>query len=539
MKSKNYPLYKVDPLGSIRDLVDNCAVKYGDSPAFTFERDKERVSISYRQFRADTEALGTALHDLGLKNSKIALIGENSYEWIVSYIAAVNGGNVIVPLDKELSPAEIANLLRDCQADAIIHSDNYKSLVDGLPKQELNIRHKISMKDQIPALIARGKELVKTGSPYTDYAIDNTALSTIIYTSGTTGVSKGVMLSHKSISSDVVVSCRNCTFSGVSLLVLPLHHSFAFTGGILIMMNWGCNIVINRGLKEVAGDLVKYKPSNTLLVPLFVETFYKKVWDSAKKSGKDGMLKKLVGLSNLFLKLGIDLRPKLFKKVLEAFGGELDVVITGGAPIDSAYIKGFRDFGLKVLNGYGISECSPVVSVNRNHYYRDGSIGLVLPEIEVKILDPDQNGHGEICVKGDIVMLGYYQNEQATKDAFDDGWFKTGDIGYLDSDNFLFISGRKKNVIILGNGKNVYPEELEFALSSNIPYIKESVVYAEGDDIAAEIFLDTENHPDCAALLDDDIKKLNQTMPVSKHIRKTKIRDTEFPKTTTKKIKRW
>jgi long-chain acyl-CoA synthetase len=288
----------------------------------------------------------------------------------------------------------------------------------------------------------------------------------------------------------------------------------------------------------VVADLERYKPANICLVPLFLEKFYKRIWNTAKKKGKDGLLKNLITVSNALLRIGIDVRRTLFKSVLQAFGGNLKLIITGGAPVDTKYTQGLRDFGVNVLNGYGITECSPMVSANRNKHYNDSSVGPSLPCCEIKISEPDENGHGEIMVRGDIVMLGYYKNEQATKDVFDGEWFRTGDIGYMGKDGFLFISGRKKNLIILSNGKNVYPEEIEFALLNHIPYILEAVVYAEGNTIAAEVFLDTENEPDCAARLSKDISAFNGTVPLFKNIGKTVVRDSEFPKTTTKKIKR-
>jgi long-chain acyl-CoA synthetase len=284
--------------------------------------------------------------------------------------------------------------------------------------------------------------------------------------------------------------------------------------------------------------MVKFKPFNMILVPLFVETIYKKIWADAKKQDKDKMLKKMVGVSNRLLKIGIDIRHLLFKSVIKSFGGNLKLIVSGGAPLDPRYVKGFREIGIIVLNGYGITECSPIVSVNRNEYYRDGSVGQIYSCCEVKIAEPDENGHGEICVKGKNVMLGYYKNEQATKEAFDGEWFKTGDIGYLDQDGFLFISGRKKNLIILSNGKNVYPEEMEYAILTDIPYVKEVVVYAESDAIVAEIFLDDKNYPDCTLTINGDISRLNRTLPLYKNIGKIVIRDIEFPKTTVKKIKR-
>ena len=468
---------------------------------------------------------------MGLRGGKVAVIGENCYEWILTYFAVVNSGNVIVPLDRELPTADIKNLIDDSGAEFFVFADSFADVATYLQGNDASVKCYINM-SKIPELVEQGK------AQNVDYEIDNTASAALLYTSGTTGMAKGVMLSHHSLACDMVAAAQMVKIRGNNLLVLPLHHSFGFTACVLYMMYQGSETIINKSLKNLLDDFAKFKPNNVFLVPLFVETFYKRIWDSAQKKGKDGLLRKLIKVSNVLLKVGIDVRRKLFKSVLQAFGENLELMVTGGAPIDNKYVQGLRDFGITTLNGYGITECSPIVSVNRNDYYRDGSAGQLLPACDVKILEPNENGHGEICVKGDIVMLGYYNNEQATAEAFDGEWFKTGDIGYLDSDGFLHISGRKKNLIVLSNGKNVYPEELEFALLNNIPYIKEAVVYANGNQIEAEVFLDAEGNPDCASRLDNDIIELNRTLAGYQNISKTVIRDTEFPKTTTKKIKR-
>lgn len=535
---KKYPFYQVETIDNLKELVNYVAEKYGDNSAFTFERNAEIVSISYRQFKSDVAALGTALFDLNVHNTKIAVIGENSYEWILTYVAIVNSGNVVVPLDKELPAAEIKALLDDSNAEALVHSDGFDHVAAYLNENEAGILHYVSM-NALPEMIKKGNALIQQGdNRMIDSELDNHALAALLYTSGTTGVAKGVMLSHFNIARNTVAACQYVGIFGNNMLVLPLHHSFGFTAGVSSMLLHGSEIAINSSLKNILSDLEKFKPYNMFLVPLFVETFYKRIWDSAKKQGKDDLLKKLIRISNALLRIGIDLRRVLFKSVLHAFGGNLKLLVSGGAPLDTKYILGLRDFGITVLNGYGITECSPIVSVNRNKYYRDGSIGPVLPCCDVKIFEPDEKGHGEIYVKGDNVMLGYYKNEQATKEAFDDGWFKTGDYGYLDKDGFLFISGRKKNLIVLSNGKNVYPEEVEAALLNHIPYIIETVVYADENTIIAEVFLDTENDPDCASRVDNDVVMLNRMLPPYMHIGKTVVRDTEFPKTTTKKIKR-
>jgi len=537
LKNKQYPLYQVSQISDLKELVNHAAFKYADAPAFAYERKKEPISVSYKQFKSDVDALGTALFDLGIQNAVVAVIGENSYEWILTYLAVVSSGNVIVPLDRELPPEDVRSIFADCGAAVFVFSDTYADIADHMQSSNAMILRYINM-NKLPSLLERGNALIQQGEKRAvDYEIENKAMAAIIYTSGTTGAPKGVMLSHYAISRNAVAACQHVGIFGSNMLVLPLHHSFSFTAAIAAMLLKGSRIFINASLKNVLSDMGKNKPHNMFLVPLFVETFYKKIWEGAKKQRKDGLLKMLIKISNAFLKAGIDLRRILFKSVLQAFGGNLKLIVTGGAAIDAKYIRGFRDLGINVLNGYGITECAPIVSVNRNQHYRDGSAGPVLPCCDVKVINPDENGNGEICVMGDVVMLGYYNNAQATKEAFDGEWFKTGDLGRLDKDSFLFITGRKKNLIVLSNGKNVYPEDLEFALQ-NIPCIKEAAVTADGDAIVAEVFLDTENDPGCVSRLDGEIIALNRTLPAYKKISKTVIRDKEFPKTTAKKIKR-
>ena len=537
MNNCNYPCYKVSKINNLRELVAVSAQQFGDMPAFTYERKKERISISYDKFRSDVAALGASLFGEVEAGRTVAVIGENSFEWILSYFAVVNSGNIVVPLDKELPAAEIKTLLDDSGTEMLIFSDDYSDIAEYMRENSANIQQYINMR-QLQELVSQGIDALRNGGKNpADRELDGDALAALLYTSGTTGTPKGVMLSHFCLASDTVAACQYVGILGSNMLVLPLHHSFGFVAGVCSMLLHGSEIFINSSLKNTLSDLKKYKPDNMFLVPLFVETFYKKIWETAHKEGKDKLLKRMIGISSALLRVGIDLRRKLFKSVIESFGGNLKLIVSGGAPLDPNYVTGFRALGINVLNGYGITECSPIVAVNRNDYYRDGSVGLILPCCEVKIAMPDENGNGEICVKGDIVMRGYYHNEHATQDTFDGEWFKTGDVGYLDRDGFLFISGREKNLIVLGNGKNVYPEEIENELL-HIEYVKEAVVYAEDNLITAEFFLDTESFPDCATRLERDIMYLNKTMPIYKNIGRTKIRETEFPKTTTKKIKR-
>jgi len=374
---------------------------------------------------------------------------------------------------------------------------------------------------------------------------DSTAA--ILYTSGTTGHAKGVALSHRAIARDAVASRMSVEIYGDNLLVLPLHHSYSFTAGVAVTLLSGSRICINSGIKNVLTDFKKYAPQTIFLVPLFVENFYKKIWSGAKAQKRDKTLRSLIKMSNTMLAAGIDMRPTLFKSVRRSFGGGLRLIVCGGAPLEPKYVAGFRDFGITVLNGYGITECAPVVSVNRNHHYCDGSAGLPLPGCEVTIRDPDESGLGEICVRGDTVMQGYHNNDAATDDAFADGWFRTGDIGYINDDGFVFVTGRRKNLIVLSNGKNVYPEELEAGLME-IPLVKEVVVRevsAKGhsDVVAAEIFPD---HEEASSLgidnlqgyFEKSVEEFNKQNPTYKRIRRVILRETEFEKTTTKKIKR-
>ena len=543
MKKAQYPYYEVERIDNLNEMAEKCADRYGDAAAFTFACGKKEIkTVSYRQFKSEVNQLGAVFYSMGLQNARIAIIGENSYEWILAYFAAVTRACVAVPIDRELTAEEIAGILSHCECGALVFSDTYSDIRDKIESSGLRIEHFINMKS-ISGLLEKGKELLSKGeAEAVNNRIDNDAAAVIVYTSGTTGVSKGVMLSQKNLCADTAASLASLHFEGKSLLVLPLHHTFTFTGNVLVMFYSGTTIAINKSLKNMSGDLIRHKPQNMLCVPLLLETLYKKIWENAQKSGKDRLLKKLIKISGVLLLCGIDVRRRLFKSVLAALGGNIDTIISGGAPLDVKYVKGFRDFGINVLNGYGISECAPVVAVNRNEYYRDGSVGLPLRSCEVRLSGENENGEGEILVRGDNVMLGYYKNEQATKEAFDGEWFKTGDIGRLDKDGFLYITGRIKNLIILSNGKNVYPEELEMKLL-DIPLISEALIRGEDDQICAEIFLNKgyikeNNIEDPEAALQKEIDRLNKTLPLFKCIARVRLRDTEFPKTSSKKIKR-
>ncbi|MDR1688463.1 MAG: AMP-binding protein [Clostridiales bacterium] len=517
MISANYPLYEVEPLGDLRELVNHNAEKYGSDPAFIFERNNEIISVSYQQFKADIEALGTAFYDMDIKNAKIAVLGENSYEWILTYFTTVNSGNVIVPLDNQLPVEEVKNLVEHSEASVFIYSESYSDIAEHLKENVASIKHYINMKN-LRNLKERGFTLLVKGvNSVADYKLDQSVLAMLSYTSGTTGKAKGVMLSHSNLTSEAVAICKNIFFPKKSLLVLPLHHASGFLA-FLCMSIYGTSIVINSSMKNLRSDFLKYEPHITVFVPLMIETFYKQLKSISNancgKQTTEGYASQL-------------------------FGENLSVIISGGAPLDKQLVEGFRTFGIEVINAYGLTECSGIISTGRNDYNRAGSCGQIVPCAEVKVSNPDKNGHGEIWTRGKHVMLGYYKNEQASKEVFVDEWLKTGDIGYVDADGFLYVTGRAKNMILLSNGKNVYPEEVEMVIQHNLTYVKEVVVYADDNEIVAEMFLDIVNHPECLSGLNHDIGELNRSLPPFKNISRIVVRETEFPKTTTRKIKRW
>lgn len=533
---KEYPLYDAPQIKDLKHLIDYAAENYGNAPAFTFERDGEDVTVDYIQMKNDIYALGTYFYSLGLRGEKIAVIGENSYEWIITYFAAVDGSNVIVPIDKELGSTEIANLIKSCEAKAFVYAESKKAFIEDAKAEMPTVEHYVAMVD-FGDIIAKGCDMIENGNDeFEKNEIDLEALCTLIYTSGTTGTPKGVMLNQRNLTVDMVNSCTNFLEPAGTVVVLPLHHTFGFMAGILCQIHRGYPVYINNNLKNVLKDIQKAKPHHISVVPLFVETFYKSLWRTVRKQKKEKLLKALIKVSNGLRKVGIDLRKQLFQSVKNGFGGNLEMIIAGGAPLDLKYAKGFEDIGIQIMNGYGITECSPIVSTDRNKKYLFGGAGVPIPGVEVKINEPNEDGEGEILVKGDIVMMGYYNNPEATAEAFVDGWFKTGDVGRIEEHGFIIITGRKKNIIILSNGKNVYPEEIEAVILNNVEGVNEVVVFGEDDVICAEIYTET---PDEKERIKKDVQALNDTLPPMKHIRRVVFRDTEFEKTTTKKIKRF
>jgi len=540
MNNKPYPLYEIPDVCTLRELVDNGREKGEFVTAFYRGRQNDRP-ITFGDCSRIVERLGTYLLSLGLHSDHIAIIGENSTEWVLSFLAVTNSGNTAVPIDRGLPNEDLAELVLHSDCRAILYSEKCRRTMEflqDLGKPYIDIMY--MPLSEFDAYVADGARLLDEGNTQFEdvgETIGRDTLASIVYTSGTSGRMKGVMLSHGNLTSDTVGACRNAEAENAQLL-LPLHHTFAWSSQMLAAFIYIKDLHISGNLKHILRDFQRNCPQNVAAVPMMVDMLYKGVWDTAKRSGSDRRLKRGIRLSRFLMKFGIDRRRSLFREVHENFGGRLALIICGGAALDPETEKGLYDLGIQVLNGYGITECSPIVSVNRNHHYKFGSVGLPLPCNRIKIDDPDENGIGEIMVAGSNVMLGYYKDPEATEAAFDGEWFRTGDYGRIDKDGFLFITGRKKNLIILANGENVMPEELEMKLG-RLEYVVDVVCYEENGSITAEFYLDEEHFSDARSRLEEDIGIFNRTMPMQKNISGVKIRDIPFEKTTTMKIKRY
>jgi long-chain acyl-CoA synthetase len=506
---KNIPLYEVREITSLKDMISSSTELFGDKPAFLMKHKGEEGyrPVTYRQYKKDVDAFGTALLSLGLKGKRIALIGENRYEWSVSYLAVVNGAGIIVPLDKELPQNEIENLLVRAEVDAIIYSGSNSEQVTNISQKFDSTKFYISMEGledndrfiSFSRLLKKGHELVNSGDrSYIDAEIDVKAMSILLFTSATTDKSKAVMLSHENICTNLMAMCSMLYIDDKDtfLSVLPIHHTYECTCGFLCPIYRGCTIAYCEGLRHIAKNLQESKTTIMLGVPLIFEAIYRRIWDQVSK--KPGMAKKLktgIKISNFLRKFNIDLTKKLFAPIHENFGGHVRLFISGAAGIEPSVAKSFRDMGILFVQGYGLTECSPIAALNRNVDFRDDAAGLPLPGLEIKIDNPDQDGIGEIVVKGKSVMMGYYENPEDTAKVFKNGWFYTGDLGYMDSDKFVYITGRKKNVIVTKNGKNIFPEEIELLLGKS-PYIKEALVYGKDDDEYGDVVVSAMIVPD-------------------------------------------
>lgn len=548
MKNKPYDLYELPLIRDLKDMIIQKKEQKPDNIAFTYSKGRNQmVKKTYMEFHDEVNALGTWMHKQDLQGKHIAVLGENSYEWLVCFFAIVCGGGVAVPIDKELPAEEIRNLLIKADVQAVIYSKSYREVAENAiemlshneEQENANDFKAFSMAD-LESFLEKGKELLASGyRSFIDYQIDRKKMCCIMFTSGTSGSSKGVMLSHENIAEDISSSCQLFVLEGNTIAVLPFHHAFGLVVAVFMVFHYGYTIYINRSLKTVQKDLQIAKPQTMFLVPLFVETFHKQIWTTAKKEGKEKILKRMMMLSNFLLKLGVDLRKKIFTSVRQAFGGDTEYIICGGAPLGVQYIKEFRSWGIEILNGYGTTECAPCAAVNRNHFHKDGTVGVAVPGVHMNIGED-----GEVFIKGPIVMMGYYKDDNATNEVLKDGWYATGDLGFVDEDGFLTLTGRKKNLIILSNGENVSPEELE---SDFLKYesVQEVLVYERNQMIVAEIYPDTDyskendSDVDVQEYFDRIRSEVNRNRPIYKQVGEVLLRDSEFPKNTSKKILRY
>lgn len=563
-------LYEVRDVENLRELIDGSVERFSQRPAFMV-KDKTKgkfVSISYKKMQEDIRSLGTSLINLGLRGRKIAVIGENSYYWAISYFAIANGVGVVVPIDRELKEKEVANLLKRAEVSAVIYSKKMKKVMDEvLEDRELRktLTYPIQMdlsddedgRISLRRLLSHGMDLLDNGDrKYLDVEVDSDALAVLLFTSGTTGLAKGVMLSHRNIVSNTVNMSKYVKIidGGVGLSVLPMHHTYEMTCHVITGLYQGMSIAICEGLKYIQKNLVEAQVNVMLAVPLIFEMMHKKILSKAKESGKDKTLRRMMNISRKFkLYNKGNITRRLFSNVHNVTGGKISQFIAGGAAINPQVIEDYEAMGFPIFQGYGMTECSPIIAVNKDRYSKAAAAGLPLSGTEVKIYNPDEKGIGEIICRGPSVMLGYYRDDDATREALRNGWLHTGYYGYFDQDGFLYVSGRKKSVIITKNGKNIFPEEVEFYLTES-EYIEEALVHGidglRNDDviIKAEIFpnypLFENENPEVAEdyieeKIGEIIEKINDTVPKYKRIKRYYIRKTEFEKTTTKKIKRY
>ncbi|MBR2466072.1 MAG: AMP-binding protein [Clostridia bacterium] len=540
---------------NVRDLVEDAARLYGDRPAFSYRNkpsDAESIKKSYNTLRDDVRALSTEIISRGLAGKHISVIGKLSYEWVVVYYSVLSTGSVLVPLDRDWGASELSDTAKKADVACIFcEADIAEKCAEVAAFAGIDAPVVFGKEDSFGAWMQAGREKFAGGDKsYFEAKIDREILALLVFTSGTTGKGKGVMLSQKNVITDMADVIPYIDFSYKSVGVLPPHHTYGSSVTILGQTSIGCEVYISSGIRYVAKELKLEKPGHLVLVPLYLETFYRKIMAGIKDKGKEKTVKFMIGLCNFF-HLGKKIRKKLFASILENFGGNVKMIISGGAPIAQDIMDFFTALGIDVLNGYGITECAPIIAVNHNNFITKGSVGPVLPIDDVVIVDPNEDGEGEIIVKGSNVMLGYYKDEEATKDAFtDDGYFKTGDYGKLDENGVLYITGRKKNLIILSNGKNVYPEEIESELIA-VPGVLETIVY-EGQSkrglmhnaIVAEIFPDKDymeknGIEDVKKYLQGYVDAYNKTAVAYKKIGILKVREEEFPKNTLRKIQRF
>lgn len=556
----------VQEFKNIKEIIYNSAKKYADHIAFIIKhqegKNKTYENITYKTFLDQINSLGTKLFNMGLKNKRIAVLGRNRYEWALGHLTNLLGGIISVPLDKDLQVDELESSLIRSKADAIFFDEKYIEKIEEIKsRNNTNLKEYICMSkipgyNDIHTLREEGKKLLEDGNKeYISAKINENEMNILLFTSGTTSKSKAVMLSQKNIASNVYAMQRveGIYDTDSNLAFLPFHHIFGSTA-LIVMLACGVRTSFPDGLRYVAQNLKEYEVSVFVGVPLLVEAIYNKVMKEIEKQGKTKLINVATKISNFLLKFHIDIRRKLFKQIIDNLGGKMRFVISGGAPLDPQVQKGFNNFGIRMVQGYGLTETAPVICAENDFKTRNGSIGVPMENVTVEIVNKDENGIGELRAKGPNVMLGYYENEEETNKVLKDGWFYTGDLGYMDKDGFIFITGRQKNMIVLKNGKKVFPEEVE-TLVNRIDIVEECMVFGMPDEndkndvklSVKVVYNKDEVKEKYGDISEDEIRNIiwdkikndvNTTVPRYKHIMNMILTDKELIKTTTKKVKR-
>ena len=557
-KSKNKNL-EYEQVKNFRELVKRYE-GFGENIAFKYKENKELQEVTYSKFAEDIKKIAEVALDSDIK--RVAVIGNNRYEWCVTYLGVTTAGKIIVPLDKALTNIEIEKLLQRSKADVIVYDEKYQEAVDEAIKQGCNIKYKVCMDNtekegviKFSDLLEKGKKIIESGkTKYDEVNINDDEMYIMLFTSGTTNEPKAVMLSQKNICTNISAYQYNFRMYNTDTLLsfLPLHHTFECSITFIYGTYCGATIAFCEGLRYIATNLKEFKITVFVAVPLVLETMAKKIKKAIADSGKQGMINAITKISHGLLKLHIDLRKKLFKPVLKQLDEYLRVVLYGAAPMDKETIEWYNDLGIELIQGYGLTESSPVLTAESSDRKKAGSIGIPLKNVQIKINNPDKDGVGEILGKGPNIMLGYYENDEETKKALEDGWLHTGDFGYIDNEGFVHITGRQSDIIVLRNGKNIYPQEIEF-LINKLPYVVENLVYARNKTktdtmLCAKIVYSKENlvelfgeknEDEYKELIWEDVKNINKELPTFKHVKEITITEEPLQKTTTQKVKRY
>ena len=563
MKSKEKNKFRDVPVfNNIKEVIENSVKLYKNNVAFVTKIKKEDKSVeyinhTYQNLLDDINSFGTSLYKLGLKGKRIAICGRNRYEWVVAHLSNLFGGIVSVPIDKELQLNELEDSLVRSKADAIVFDEKYEENISIIKQNgRTNIHNFICMSNidgytKFEDLLKDGKKEVQNGTDeFIKNKVNSETMSILLFTSGTTSKSKAVMLNQKAIAANIadMLMVEGLYPTDTNIAFLPFHHIFGSTG-MLVMLAAGVKTVFPDGLRYIKQNLKEYGVSVFVGVPLLVNKMYENIEKEIEKQGKTQLINFATKVSNFLLKFHIDIRRKLFKQVLDGLGGKMRFIISGGAPLDKKVSVKFNEFGVHLIQGYGLTETCPVIAAENDKYVRSGSVGFPMNHVTVEIVNKDKDGIGEVRVKGPNIMMGYYENEEATNKVLKDGWFYTGDLGYIDKDGFLFLTGREKDVIVMKNGKKVFPEELEI-LVDKLPEVEESFIYGmaqRGDKnnpmISVKIVYNKDaikgkNEKELHDILWAKIKEINKTLPPYKYIKNMILTDEPLIKTTTHKIKR-